>query len=553
MTAAGTTSGHDGDPGGDAGLLSASVIDALTHWFDRDAPVARSISYAVFDRRGILFEHAIGEADASGALPRRDTVYRIASLSKSFQAAAVLLLRDRGLLTLDDRLSAHVPQFTDPVDRAGVVLPVTVRMVLSNCSGLPEDNGWADHEMGMAREEFLALVARGLAFTERPGDGYQYSNIGFWLLGILVENVSGREFADLVASELLEPLGLTGTRYRVTDYAADGVGGGIAQGFSTVDRGRTWSARPVVGSGVGACAASLFSTLPDIARWSSWLGSAFDPENADDAILSRASRREMQRGSTTIPAGPLQPASPHLASAAYGLGLVVEQDERFGTLVQHSGGLPGWSANMRWHPASGIGVAVFANTDGVRAAVPAAAMLRAVLVDLDLPAREIALLPSTLAAARAVEDAIVRFGDVAAPGAAALFSPNLLSDVPADVRRERLSAALAEVGGLDEARGAAPLTERMLWSASAAQLTFLLPGRTGNLECRIELTPTEPALVQRLVIEERDPASANASVVRHYRPVDGSHPRDEALSGSSPADEARGPFTDDSASGVDLG
>lgn len=492
---------------------SPELVHALEHWFDEDAPVAPSVSFALFDRAGILLHRSLGEHSLDGRPPALDTVYRIASMSKSVEAAAVLVLRDRGLLSLEDPVSAHVAEFTDPVGST-----VTLRMLLSNRSGLPEDNAWADHVIGMGREEFLALVARGLAFTERPGEVYQYSNVGFWLLGIMVENVSGQRFEDFARSELLEPLGLTATRYDVSDYADDGVGAGLAQGFSTYDDGATWVRRAFVGSGVGSCAASLFSTLPDIARWSAWLSSAFDGTVADpdDDVLSRSSRREMQTGSTLLPS--LRERSPEVTieTAAYGLGLVVEHDARFGPIAHHSGGLPGWSSNMRWHLASGVGVAVFANANGVKAGPVAAALLRRALEDAEAPAREIPLLASTVSAAEAVESAIVA-GDLLE--AEHLFSPNLLSDVPADVRADRLSTSVAAVGGLTERSGWAPLSSRLLWSASAAHVAFALPGADGDLECRIEATPTVPAMIQRLDIAQREPATGREPVARHYRPT----------------------------------
>ncbi|QYF72800.1 serine hydrolase [Cryobacterium sp. PAMC25264] len=496
---------------------SAELLFSLEHWFDHDAPVSPSISYALFDRSGVLFHHGIGEFQFDGRAPALDTVYRIASMSKSFEVAAVLALRDRGLLRLDDLVSAHVPQFTDPVDASGVPLPVTLHMLMSNCSGLPEDNGWADHELGLSRADFLAVIAAGLRFADLPGVGYQYSNIGFWLLGVVVENVSGQNFAEFATASLLDPLGLSATRYDIAHYPEHGVGAGIAQGFGTFDDGTTWFDRPVVGTGIGGCAASLFSTVSDIARWSGWLSSAFDPDNSDDTVLSRASRRLMQRVHTFHPSSTDHPAERTLEGSGYGLGLAIDHDVRFGAIAQHSGGLPGWSSNMRWHLASGLGVVVFANTNGVRPGIAAAAMLRAALADQDAPARETVLLPSTVAAAVAIDAAIVGAGDVTAIDAQ--LSPNLLSDVPAEERATRLVKALAEVGGLADARSIPPLADRLAWCVSAAQLTFTIPGREGELECRFEMTPTQPALVQRLDIEKRPAVTALSPTVRHYRPL----------------------------------
>ncbi|GAB2468892.1 CubicO group peptidase (beta-lactamase class C family) [Conyzicola lurida] len=491
--------------------LSPALESTLRGWFDAHPVVSPSVNYGVFDRDGVIFQHGVGEHRFDGRTPQLDTVYRIASMSKSFEMALVLVLRDRGLLSLDDRVSAHVPEFSDPVDDAGVELPVTIHMLMSNSSGLPEDNGWADHELALSREDFLAVVGRGLHFADLPGSGYQYSNIGFWLLGVIVENVSGLPFADFSRQTLLDPLGLDDTRYDAARYGDDH---DLALGFGTFDEGATWFDRPFVGTGIGGCAASMFSTITDIARWSAWLSSAFDPSNTDDALLSRASRREMQRIHTFAPSPSDFPDVQRLEGSGYGLGLVVEQDVRFGSIVQHAGGLPGWSSNMRWHAASGLGVVVFANTNGVRPGIAAAGILRAVLEELDVPARPVALWPSTVDAAVAVE-AAVDAGTLAA--AAALFSPNLLSDVSAEVRDGRLAKAVAEVGGLTESR--APLADRLAWTTAGAYLAWTLPGMTGTLELRMEMTPTTPAMIQRLDIEVQKPVTGLSPVTRHYLPT----------------------------------
>ena len=497
--------------------LSATLATTLTTWFDDQNLVTPSINYAVFDRSGVVFQHGVGEFQLDGRAPQVDTVYRIASMSKSFEMAAVLVLVERGLLSLDDRVQAHVTEFADPVDAFGVPMPVTVRMLMSNASALPEDNGWADHELGLSRSDFLAVIARGLHFAGTPGFGYQYSNIGFWLLGVIVENVSGRSFEEFATAELLDPLGLTDTRYSVGDYPQSDEQR-IAHGFGSFDEGVSWFDRPVVGTGIGGCAASMFSTVSDIATWSGWLSSAFDPHNSDDTVLSRASRRLMQRIHTSMPAPADREAEPSLEGIGYGFGLVVENDVRFGLIAQHSGGLPGWSSNMRWHQESGIGVVVFANTNGVKPGIAATGLLRAVLDEVQPPAREITLWPETLAAAIAMDDAVrgeARSFERSLDAMGEILSPNLLSDVPADVRATRLTKLTGELGGLT--LSAAPIADRLLWATSEAHVAWLVPGTTGDLECRIEMTPTSPPLVQRVEIERHTGVTALSSVIRHYR------------------------------------
>jgi CubicO group peptidase (beta-lactamase class C family) len=531
------------DPSAATTTLSQTVVDRLDHWFDTTDIVTPSINYGVFDRHGVLYQRGIGEFQRDGRTPELNTIYRIASMSKSFSVACVLVLRDRGLLALSDDVRTYVPEFTTFTDGFGDEVIVTVDMLMNNSSGLPEDNGWADHELGLTRDEFLTFVTDGLAFADVPGVGFQYSNAAFWLLSIIVENITGKTFPEFATETLLEPLGLSSTRYDARDYdGSDTFGRGdagtdIAYGYGTFDEGATWFERPFVGSGIGGSAASMFSTIPDIARWNSWLASAFDTSAhavpggddveaevaakraADDAVLSRASRRLMQRIHTPVPAPADRKADPDIEGLGYGLGLFVENDVRFGPMVTHSGGLPGFSSNMRWHRSSGIGVVIFSNTNGVRPAIPAAGMLRAILEDLDLPARDVALWPETVAAAAAFDSAITGSGAINDAAAITLFSPNLLSDVPADVRDARLAKVIAEIGGLLPVTDLPPLVDRLSWAISAAHVAFTIPGVTGSLLCRIEMTPTTPSMVQRLDIDKAEPLTRLSPVTRHYRPI----------------------------------
>jgi hypothetical protein len=261
----------------------------------------------------------------------------------------------------------------------------------------------------------------------------------------------------------------------------------------------------------------MFSTLVDIAAWSAWLSSGFDPHNGDDAVLSRASRRLMQRVYTPIHSMATRMVRPDGDNIGYGLGLIVEQDTRFGDFAQHSGGLPGFSTNMRWHLSTGIGITIFTNTNGLSPVLWAEEMLRAVLDDLDAPAKIVMLWPETLHAAKAIEAAVLGSGHLADAGD--LFSDNVLSDIPAELRDTRLAETVNAVGGLVAAADLPPLSTRMMWSNSAADLCWSIPGRDAELMCRIELTETIPSQIQRIDIEVRPGQSESDLVNQHYRPA----------------------------------
>lgn len=496
--------------------LSQHARERLSGWLEQHDVPCPSLNFAVFDRSGVVFHEGSGEFKRDGRRPLLDTIYRICSMSKSFCAAAVLILRERGMLSLDDPVKSYVADFPNFVDPHGREVAVTIGMLMSNSSGLPEDNAWADHNLGMSRDDLYELLCAGLNYGDMPDVGFQYSNLAFAVLGLVVENVTGQSFEDFATESLLVPLGLRATRYDFADFIDGGEdGAGLAHGFDTFDKGLTWFERTFVETGAFACLGSIYSTLPDIARWSSWLSSAFDEGNGDDAILSRAARRSMQRIVTSIHQVD-RSFQPELDNSGYGLGLCVDEERRFGTFAFHAGGLPGFTSHMRWHTSSGIGVVMFANTNNVPLTKWSSEILRIVMHDSDVPARRIRLWPATVTAALLVEE-IVRGTRQFVQHE--LFSHNLLSDVPTEVRRRRLSDLIDAVGGLADGP-IAPLTQRLRWAESAAHLCWTIPGVGGDLECRMELTETEPSLVQRLeVVVAKDPAEEPALVTRHYEPV----------------------------------
>lgn len=497
---------------------------AITELLEQSVPgwtvTAPTWAAAVFDRTGVL---SYSSAASRGfAPPGRGTVFRIASMSKSFLVACLLLLVERGDLDLDAPVSQYIPDFRGPDTDV-----VTVKMIITNASGLPEDNGWSDHNLDLPRPEFVALLQRGFHFTEAPGQAYQYSNVAFTLASMILEIVTGERYDVFLAREILQPLGLDDTRYRASEYGQDAASR-IARGYSSYDAGRTWVARELADSGATAPVGALFSTVDDIARWSAWLSEPFqaDVYGGPDAgrprlsILSGTSRARMQRIHTPIPSIGGRWISPRDDAMGYGMGLVVEHDSRFGPIAQHSGGLPGYSANMRWHLDSGIGVVAYATCEGQPVTQRAADLLDAVLRHFDVPARRIRLWSQTVEAARRI-DAMLRSGGDHRK-VSDLLAGSVFSDLPAEMRQQQFRQAVERAGGQPET--APPLRSRALWCASSAQLVWRLPCRDSDLQVRIELAEVGRRPVQRLVVEPlgaelADVPAGRDLVVRHHQPV----------------------------------
>lgn len=437
---------------------------------------APSTVYAVFTPAGIAFSGGFGDT-GSGRAPTVDTAYRIASCTKSFTAATLLIMVERGLVSLDEPITSYVSlgPLVGPDGRP--VDPPTVRQLVTMSAGLPTDDPWADRQESLSNEQFAALLAPGIRFTARPGERYEYSNLGFALLGQVIEEASGRDYVRTVTEELIDPLGLTGIGYDSSVRAPDGV----AVGHRKIDK--QWTALPYSGPGAFSAIGGIFATPRALVQWISWLVSAFTEQDDHDQPLGRFSRRLMQTIQTPMPSGPG-------VRGGYGMGLVVEESDRHGTIVSHSGGYPGFGAHMRWQASSGIGVLGLENGTYSHVAVPVNAALQAILDEVLVPDREPELWPETAAARLTVERLIRNWDDQVA---ADLFADNVDLDDSLDRRRTRWAALAAEADLEDAPRS---LIDSAPISRTPAQLSWTIPGRSGSLRCEISLNPQQPPKVQ---------------------------------------------------------
>jgi len=166
------------------------------------------IQYLVVSPNGVVFEYAGGSADIAEARAMTPATTLMAySMSKTITAAAVLHLVDKGKLGLDDSVSRYV-------DSLPYGSGITVRQLLTHTGGVPAPIPlrWAhlasEHDRFDERAALLALLQKYRALSSDPGKKYAYSNLGYWLLGPVVERVSGQTFAAYVTENVLRPLGV---------------------------------------------------------------------------------------------------------------------------------------------------------------------------------------------------------------------------------------------------------------------------------------------------------------------------------------------------------
>jgi CubicO group peptidase (beta-lactamase class C family) len=313
---------------------TARTLLARTARVQRDGRAPSLVAGVVRDG-GLAWSAGRGDV----AEPHTDVQYRLGSISKTVTAVAVMRLRDEGRLALDDPLDRHVPG-TPFGDRS-------VGQLLSHLAGAAAESpgGWWERVPGGSLSD-LGLTGEHAVLGEARR--FHYSNLGFGLLGELVARLRGRAWDDVVAGEVLAPLGMTRTTPRPSGRAA--------QGYAVHPWADVVLAEPEHHAGVMAAAGQLWATLTDLARFAAFLlGDTGD-------VLSRATLEEM-----AVPAG-VDPSSP--AWAAYGLGLqVLRVDGR--TLTGHGGSMPGFLAGVFVDREEGTGGVSLANTtSGLDALVP---------------------------------------------------------------------------------------------------------------------------------------------------------------------------------------
>ncbi len=306
-----------------------------------DRPEAVGLSVAVVRGNEVVFNKGFGKANLEWDTDAdSETIFRIGSITKQFTAAAIMKLVEREQMALDDPISQYLPDF----DVGGRT--ITVRQLLNHNSGIPnytaQPNFMRDAAgRNLTHEQLLEWVI-GVDFDFEPGEGWNYSNTNYYLLGMIIEMVDGRSYAVFMDQEFFEPLGLTHTSYgdlaRVIPKRAEGYRYNMQNGQFFND---TLSSMNAPGA-----AGALVSSAGDLAKWHLALtsGRAVQPESFRQMVES------------TIDTG--QPSS------SYGFGLMIREGAN-GSIIGHGGGIQGFNSSASYLPEQQLYVAVISNSQAL--------------------------------------------------------------------------------------------------------------------------------------------------------------------------------------------
>jgi len=415
-----------------------------------------------------------------------DTRFRIASMSKSLTAAAILRLRDEGRLSLEDPVSKHLTEFRKARPATTDSPPPTLRHLLRMSAGFPQDDPWGDRKLAETDAQLDALVARGLTPASPTGTRWEYSNLGYAVLGRVITRVAREPYQAYITRRILQPLGMTNSVYAWDKVPADR----LALGYRWEDE--RWKAEPMLGDGSWGAMGGLITTLEDFARYAAFHLDAWPPrEEADTGPLRRSTRREMHRPWEVISVlQDLQDAAgrPVARVAGYSAGLSWNQDQRGVLWVRHAGGLPGFGSEFRFLPDHGIALIAFANRTYAPMSAANHKAMELLVNEARIPARPAEGHPTLFR--RAEELATLLTGDWRPEALHAALAPNVFLDHSLETWRRETRALLEQMGPI---RDREPLVPE-----NRLRGRFRLIGERQSLEVFLTLTPEATPRIQEI-------------------------------------------------------
>ena len=306
------------------------------------------VAVAIIVGGDIALVDGFGVADTSTGEPvTSQTYFPLASDTKCFTAATLCALAAQGRLDLDAPIRDYIPWFEmhDPT----ATLQVSCRDLLSHRTGLPR------HDMAWYGEdpvplESLVRSLRHLPFSKPLRTTWQYNNLGFVTAGYLTEVLTGQPWEEAVRSILLEPLGMTATKFSAHDVAD----GSLAQPYRDIGDGGDLVRQVLPSRALPGPPGGLVAHVDDLSRW---VLARLGTTNADASVLSDRVLAELHGPSMIATMGP---SSPDRLSRGYALGCYVEA-YRGHEVIHHGGNLVGYSSNVAVAPALNAGVVVLTN------------------------------------------------------------------------------------------------------------------------------------------------------------------------------------------------
>ncbi len=328
----------------------------LEHMKAKNIP---GIAYGIVVDNELVLTSAMGLKDIANESPATPkSSFRIASMTKSFTAMAIMKLRDEGKLSLNDPVSKYIPQIAALEYLTRDSPAIDIENLLTMTAGFPEDNPWGDRQLDESDAMLIDLFKAGFSFSNPTSYKFEYSNTGYALLGNIISHVSGISYQKYIQEHILQPMGMNQTYWEYTNIPEEQ----LVLGYRWEEE--QWKLEPMLHDGSFGAMGGLITSIEDFSKYVSFQLSAWPPRNDEDmGPVKRSSLREMQTPQFSKLYAKAQDLNgdPCPVNSGYGFGLGIATKCDGLTWVTHGGALPGFGSNYRFYPEYGIGLMAFCN------------------------------------------------------------------------------------------------------------------------------------------------------------------------------------------------
>jgi CubicO group peptidase (beta-lactamase class C family) len=451
------------------------------------------MSLGVVADGNLAFTVNIGHTDINRKTPvSSSSVFRIASMTKSFTAMAILKLRDQGKLRLDDPVHLYIPELNKTRYPTKDSEPITIRHLLTHGAGFPEDNPWGDRQLADTDKELTDFIMGQISFSTAPGTAYEYSNLGYAMLGKIITRVSKKPYQQYIREQIWLPLGMKNAAWEYADVPAEK----LAHGYRWQE-GR-WLEETLLHDtpdGSWGAMGSMMSSVEEFASYMLLHLNAWPPSDAMEAgPVRRSSVREMHHPWRIISlnaAYAYASGRPCPTATAYCYGLRWTRDCDGRTFIAHSGGLPGFGSHWQVMPDYGIGVVALAN----RTYSPMSALNMQILDTLvrlsGLKPRSVQVTPILETRKNELAGILPDWKNAEQSG---IFAENFFPDHPIELLRKESIQLFKRAGSIVKV---GPMR-----AENNLRGSFVLTCENNDLEVYFTLSPENPPLIQEYRIRE---------------------------------------------------
>ena len=470
-------------------------VEAIFRAYAEKLPIP-GVAFGIVMDGELAYAGGIGVQNVTTNAPvTPDSVFRIASMTKSFTAMALMKLREDGKFNLDDAVERHVPELATLAYPTKDSARITVRNLLTMSAGFPQDDPWADRQLAATEEQLSTWMKQGITFSNPPGVKYEYSNFGFAILGRIVTNLAGVPYTKYVSDNILTPLGMTSTTFDLKAVNPHL----LAMGYRMEDG--KWVEQTPLDDGAFASIGGLFTTVNDFAKYMRFLLAAFPArDEVEVGPVRRSSLREMMQphSERTVASSRATPDVPAwVQHDGYGYGLVAGIDSLLGYSVSHGGGLPGYGTFYRLLPDCNIGIVALSNVTYSAIYSKVSEAFEALHETGGLKTRVLPASQDLLDVQKGITDLYETWND---EDITALATKSFFQDMALEKRRQQVQDLRASFG---KCKSITPFV-----AENNLRGRWVLNCQRGNIEVYVTLAPTVPPRMQTLAFTAAKPLSA---------------------------------------------